>query len=437
MTPLTLTDAIERYETAIVALEVAGEQLSAEAVLEVLVARSLVQQAINHFPRATVSELGNRLWAMITRQKRRSRYRDWQRLVNRLDTRLNKQAVHINQAVKLEDWQVLLPAPEREWLQLLETPQVSSWRDRFDWLWQGLSISLLSVALSLLIGIATRFLEGGTDALGAFAVIMPTVVGLLTGGGALTKTGRQAMEHILGSLRIARHWWDEIFCGLSALFLLSMVGFWFALPQIAVMYSQSADLAYQEGQLALAEYRYDRALKLNPAQLDIHYKLGRLYEDLTQLDQAALEYQVAVKGGREGEAYKAYDRLARLYILEGSAENYSKAVSLLNEGLGVALAKSDTATMYAIYTNLGWARLLQERYGEAKEGLQRAINLAPERAPAYCLQAQVLEGSQDPIAAMAAWEQCLRFANQKDPDEDLWIGLALKRLRIEMKSNET
>lgn len=437
MTTPTLTDAIERYETAIVALEVAGEQLSAEAVLEVLVARSLVHQAISPYPKASLLGVYHRLWAIITQRKQRSHRRDWQRVINRLDARLNKQAIYINKAVKLEDWQVLLPAPEREWLRLLETPKISSWRDRFDWLWQGLSISLLSVAVSLLVGISTRFLEGGTDALGAFAVIMPTVVGLLTGGGALTKTGRQAMEHILGSLRIARHWWDEIFCALSGLFLLSMIGFWFALPDIALMYSQSADLAYREGQLALAEYRYDRALKLNPTQLDIHYKLGRLYEDLTQLDQAAIEYQVAVKGGRDGEAYKAYDRLARLYILEGSAENYSKAVSLLNEGLGVALAKRDVETMYAIYTNLGWARLLQERYGEAKEGLQRAINLAPERAPAYCLQAQVLEGSQDPIAAMVAWEQCLRFANQKNPDEDLWIGMALKRLRIEMKSNET
>lgn len=437
MTISALTNAIERYETAIVALEVAGERLSAEEVLEALIARSLVHQAMNAYPKRSLKQRWGNVWAMLTQRKPRSRQRDLQRLVNRLDARLGKQALPINQAVKLDDWQVLLQPPEREWLRLLEAPKISAWRDRFDWLWQGLSISLLSVALSLLVGLSTRFLEGGPDALGAFAVIMPSVIGLLTGGGALTKTGRQAMEHILSSLRIARHWWDEIFCGLSALFLLSMLGFWLALPQIALMYEQSADVAYREGQLAMAEYRYDRALKLNPSRLDIHYKLGRLYEDLTQVEQAAIEYQVAVKGGRDGEAYKAYDRLARLYILEGSPENYSKAVSLLNEGLGVALAKTDTDTMYAIYKNLGWARLNQERYIEANDVLQRAINLAPESAPAYCLQAQALEGLRNPIAAMAAWEQCLRFANQKDPDEDLWIGMALKRLRIEMKSNET
>ncbi|MGI0488652.1 tetratricopeptide repeat protein [Pantanalinema rosaneae CENA516] len=437
MTTSTLTNAIERYETAIVALEVAGERLSAEEVLEALVARSVVHQTLNAYPRASLRQgLGN-LWARMTHHKPRSQRRDWQRVVNRLDARLNQQATYINQAVKLEDWQVLLPPPEREWLRLLEAPKISSWRDRFDWLWQGLSISLLSVALSLLVGLSARFLEGGPDALGAFAVIMPSVVGLLTGGGALTKTGRQAMEHILSSLRIARHWWDEIFCGLSALFLLSMISFWLALPYIAVLYEQSADLAYRDGQLAMAEYRYTRALKLHPSHLDIHYKLGRLYEDLTQIDQAAIEYQIAVKGGRDGEAYKAYDRLARIYILDGTPESYSKAVSLLNEGLGLALAKNDQETMYAIYKNLGWARLNQERYIEAGDVLQRAINLAPERAPAYCLQAQALEGLQDPIAAMAAWEQCLRFANQKDPDEDLWIGLALKRLRVEMNSNES
>ena len=85
--------------------------------------------------------------------------------------------------------------------------------------------------------------------------------------------------------------------------------------------------------------------------------------------------------------------------------------------------------LYGIHTNLGWARLQQERYTEAQDALKRAIQLFGDRASAYCLLAQTQEGLKQADAALKTWEHCLQFANQKDPDEDLWIGMALKRLQ--------
>lgn len=425
MTTHSLEQAIERYEHTIATLEADREQLSAEQILDVLLARSRVQMALT-----TTSKSGFHDWIrQLIHRKPRSGRRRAIRWIKQLDTRLGRQAAYIQQAIQLDDWQLLLQAPERDWLGLLDPPRPIPWRDRYDWLWQGMALAFLTMSFSLLADLATRFFEGGPDAIGAFAIIVPSVLGLLSGGGALTKTGQQAIEHILSSLKIAQHWWDELNCLFSAGLLLSLTLFWLSLPQVSLWYESNADAAYRQGQLATAEADYNRALKISPQHLDVHYKLGRLYEDVRDVDRAMAEYQIAVKGRNEGESYKAFDRLARLYILEDSAENDSKAVSLLREGLSLAEVRQDQEVLYATRKNLGWARVQQERYAEAIASLNTAITLYRDRAAAYCLKAQALEGLKETAEATDAWEQCLRYANQTDPDEDIWIGLALKRLK--------
>jgi tetratricopeptide (TPR) repeat protein len=111
-----------------------------------------------------------------------------------------------------------------------------------------------------------------------------------------------------------------------------------------------------------------------------------------------------------------------LYILE---KDYIAAVDLLLKGL--LLAEHD-AEKYALHKNLGWARLGQGRYAEAKAELMAAIDLDKEQAPAYGLLAQALEALGEKEDALVAWENCLRYASSYRPDEDTWIGLARLRL---------
>lgn len=85
-----------------------------------------------------------------------------------------------------------------------------------------------------------------------------------------------------------------------------------------------------------------------------------------------------------------------------------------------------------MYKNQGWARLEQGRHDEAKLDLSEAIKLKSERAPAYCLLAQVLEREGDKKGALVQWENCLGFAYQPNtPEEDKWIYLARQRLDTE------
>ncbi len=175
---------------------------------------------------------------------------------------------------------------------------------------------------------------------------------------------------------------------------------------------------YLAERLPQAVSDFTKALELDPNFAETHYNLGSLYEDLRDFDRARSEYRLAMLGGLTA----AYNNLARLYILE---KDYAAAVDLLLKGLKVA---EHEAEKYALRKNLGWARLGQNRYAEAKAELLTAIDLDRKQASAYGLLAQALEGLEEKVEALVAWENCLRYASSYRPDEDTWIDLARQRL---------
>lgn len=175
---------------------------------------------------------------------------------------------------------------------------------------------------------------------------------------------------------------------------------------------------YLAERLPQAVSDFTKALELDPNFAETHYNLGSLYEDLRDFDRARSEYRLAMLGGLTA----AYNNLARLYILE---TDYTPAVDLLLKGL--KLAEHD-AEKYALRKNLGWARLGQGRYAEAKAELLTALDLDGKQASAYGLLAQALEGLGEKVEALVAWENCLRYASSYRPDEDTWIDLARQHL---------
>lgn len=168
-----------------------------------------------------------------------------------------------------------------------------------------------------------------------------------------------------------------------------------------------------------AEAHYEWALFFQPSEPETHYNLGLLYEDQLDFERAQAHYQLAVEGNLDA----AYNNLARLYIRD---EAYNEAVYWLLYGLE---RTSDDEVRYDMGKNLGWARLGLEQYAEAESWLRAAIQLRMQRAPAYCLLAQVQEGQKKKDEALKAWENCLKYADPRFPDEDEWIHMARLRLK--------
>lgn len=303
-----LDRAVDRYEQAISSIEIAAPDLSVEHVLDVLTARNAVQVALEDKSQPNPGRLI--------------------RAVKELDDRLKKQTNYINQVTKLADWQAILNPPQKEWWWLLDPITPKHFRDRFDWLWRFFSLILLTASLGFVADISTRFLTGRPDIGGVFGVIVPTVLTLLAGQGALTQNGREGIEYVLTSFKVDKSLWDELICLAAGLLLGSLILFWFSLAWIAdEHYIKLGDKAYEAGQLTVAEKNYNRAIKLNPENTEAYYTLGGIYEELADYNKAIENYKIAWKGNQ----IEAADELASLYFKQ---HNYQQA----DEWLELALA---------------------------------------------------------------------------------------------------
>jgi tetratricopeptide (TPR) repeat protein len=307
-----------------------------------------------------------------------------------------------------------------------------SWWGRLDWLWNGLTLVFLAISLSLIADAVPRFLSGGVDAIGVLAVIIPSLLALLTSG-ALTPIGREARNYLFQKL--AKSYWSFFSMAIALIFLIFLVVFHQFFPQIAVYFHNQGEQQYQAGQLEQALSNYQKAIALNPSYAQAHYHLGILYEDLQQFDQAIAEYQLAVKQANSASSLirlQAYNNWGHLLVVQ---KEYAKAITPLLEGKNALNYRQVTKnedfqkTNYALLKNLGWAQLELKNYAEANSLLKEAIALDSKRAPAYCLLAEVLEAQGKKDEALKNWENCIAHADSGKPDEYLWLSIAREKLK--------
>jgi len=402
MTISELDSALNHYEATLTVIEQGGESPSSAVILCVLMARDAVQEAL------TTVDISHRNQEQLM-------------LLLQLDSRLKQQAGTITGIVSLADWRASFHPPPNAWWWFLEAP--THRLDYLDWLWNGLTVGSLTGSLSLVVDISSRFVSGGLNVFGSFAIISQSVLMLLTTGGVLTTTGRKGIEEILSKLGIKKYLWQEVKLGLSIVLLLSLMGFRAFLPQISACFNQWGLNNYIAGKWSTAQSDYKLALALNPDNAEAHYNLGRLYEDLDKLNQAKTQYRLAAQGDLDA----GYNALARLSIQN---KKYSEAVSLLLRGLEL-VSEEDKETKYALRKNLGWAHFKQKRYNDAKTRLEEAISFNSTENPqasAHCLLAQVLEEKDTSKIPLMEWENCLRYADPRYPEEYDWIEQARQRV---------
>lgn len=382
-------------------------------VLAVLLARDRLQTAIANLTTAPHAP---------TESERLSQ-------INRLDQDLKHHATRIVPYTQSADWRASFNPNPNAWWWFLAAPK-SPWSDRLDWLWSAATVTGLTLSLSLIGDIAPRFLSGAPDTLGAFTVSAQSLLTLLAAGGALTKTGQEALKRGLKQRHCPEKYWPVLGFTGSAVLALGLFTFRQSLPQIATtFYTQPGINSYRDGDWSTAEERFNRALKLNAEDTQAHFQLGNLYEDLQLPDQARPQYQLAIQGGEPA----AINNLARLNIRK---KDYSAAVSLLLKALETDQKQPfDLKTKHAVLKNLGWARLKQGNYPDAEARLGEAIDLEAqgkfnrdEIADTHCLLAQVLDAQKEPKAALATWKICNQNANITIPEQDEWVAIAQKRL---------
>ena len=207
---------------------------------------------------------------------------------------------------------------------------------------------------------------------------------------------------------------------------------------------------------ALALEHLQRAVSLDPSNVEAHYRLGIVYDFLYDADKATSSYRAAMAGPPSRAPYAAINIANPL--LDG--DKFGRALDVLG-GAPPALSGDHTDRLpltYLWYRQRGWALLGLSQYEEAARALTTALAVAPEAREksgnpalgrgAHCLLAQLYEkrltsgGQADrsagpvsvPPEALNEWEQCLTPASdERTPVEEQfpsrWRYQGCERLR--------
>lgn len=185
-------------------------------------------------------------------------------------------------------------------------------------------------------------------------------------------------------------------------------------------YNNLALVCQQLQDLECVTSNYEKLFNKKPNSWEGHYGLGSFYDDQGKYDLAEQQYESAIKVNSN----LAVDAITNLSRLKNRSGEYDDAVTLSLQALGKT---KDPGSQAASYKNLGWARLEQKKYAEAKELLQKATQLDSSRTDAYCLLAQAQEALGEVSAANISWEVCL-ITNSSLPEVQAWRQQVLQRL---------
>ena len=190
----------DNYRYALKDIEPPRQFVTAAKVLAVLQARDELEEALrSHYDSGGDKPSDVQLWALL-----------------KLDDRLRNCAGVLYDAAPLDEWRQTLRPDESAWWWYLRRPIHRL--DRYDWLWSALSIVPLTATVSLLVDMSSR-LADGEFLVGSFAVVIQSVLTLLTASSVLTETGRKAMKVVFDSLRIPSYFRQEMKLLLSLMVL--------------------------------------------------------------------------------------------------------------------------------------------------------------------------------------------------------------------------
>ena len=433
--PTPLEVALNRYKTALNPLDASNTSLTKEQILEILAARGALQKQLE-----TEEEIPVEMWSKLVEQ----------------DNRLKQNTYRITQLLDLAEYRESLPIAEPAWWWHLETRESQHPCNRFDWLFRTIKLILLGVNFTLIGTIATRILGSGSGWVEIGLVIFSTFISLLQTENALTKTRQKAFFKLMSFLKIREHWHEEVQCLITAIIFIILLAISLNFPLISNLYKQQGkglqsppEDSQELPQLASAEEKYLKAIEFNPDNLDAHYKLATLYEDLQNLNDAKKHYLIAIKGG----FLDAYNNLSYLYIRENKE---AEAEKLLQQGLSLLEEKNEQldklndeekinlkVQTYQINKNLGWAKFKQKQYNNSTPNLLVAIGIAQDpnyqpyiRNPgaAACIYAQVLQKLDKQDQAQQFWQKCrnlleLRPSEDRNLEETQWLHEAQKQLQ--------
>lgn len=149
-----------------------------------------------------------------------------------------------------------------------------------------------------------------------------------------------------------------------------IVGTWIPAHAAQSGYYDLGVFAYEDGDYAVAEGDFLKALKADPYDIDVYHYLGRTYLRLKEI-QKADHYLTIVEKMSPGRAGLTSD----LALLNMQEKNYAKAVFLFDK-----VSKSDPRDVLAVY-RAGICAFRMGRYKQALRRLSKSADMSPSVKP--------------------------------------------------------
>jgi tetratricopeptide (TPR) repeat protein len=130
---------------------------------------------------------------------------------------------------------------------------------------------------------------------------------------------------------------------------------------------------YQQRNDPMAVSYYQNALKVDPGNVEIHYNLGKMFQDMDKFEEAEQEYKTAI--AIDSTHIPSLNNLGYLYLDE-NFKKYDKAVELFTRVLQV-----NPKFVYAV-CNRGVAYEYMGNYVAARKDYEEALELSTNFEPA-------------------------------------------------------
>ena len=130
---------------------------------------------------------------------------------------------------------------------------------------------------------------------------------------------------------------------------------------------------YQQQNDPLAISYYQNGLKVDPNNVDLHYNLGKMFQDMDKLEEAEQEYKKAI--AIDSAHIPSLNNLGYLY-LDDNVKKYNEAVDLFTQVLQI-----NPQFVYAV-CNRGVAYEYLGNYVAARKDYEEALKLSTNFEPA-------------------------------------------------------
>lgn len=170
-----------------------------------------------------------------------------------------------------------------------------------DWIWNALTVTCLVISGTFVTNTLHAFSQNGLDLLQTFGAISQGAGLLLITGGTLTDKGRQVIQNMLTTFKVAPNRQAEgtFALALTVLIITGIINF--SLPLLGEYYYQRGQGEYQEGKLAAAKVSFEEASHFVREETEINDEinvaLGNIYETMGEQIKAKPYYQEGAAAG--------------------------------------------------------------------------------------------------------------------------------------------